>query len=451
MKSRYRILLSAFLAAILLLGFVMPLNPPNGNWYQQFMPNIGNRQISDIFFLDSLTGWAVTPYVTQNDSVFVLKTTNSGDNWFKVYSAGGQFVGMNRIKFLDQNTGYSCGVGLFNGSTGINKTTNGGVNWFSVNEPVSPSAYNDMSILDINSIWLVMNESLTGGVFYTSNGGTSWQQQSAPPSDKIYMYNSRLGFISKATGTPAIYKTTNSGQNWNVLLSSQSFYDMKFADSLTGWYSYGSNAYKTTNGGNNWITQVLPYGGSIIISNINRFSVLSGDTVWGAGGQLFYGGGRFRAMLYRTTNGGNNWLFQIPDTSFGIPALGYIQFLNKNLGWSYNTRSGIHTTNGGDPVWLTGIQQISAQLPKEYKLFQNYPNPFNPTTIINYELKITNYVKIIVYDILGKEVTKLVNQKQNPGAYQVDFSGINYSSGVYFYTLFIDNKIVDTKKMVLLR
>jgi len=102
-------------------------------------------------------------------------------------------------------------------------------------------------------------------------------------------------------------------------------------------------------------------------------------------------------------------------------------------------------------VWLTGIQQISAQLPKEYKLFQNYPNPFNPTTIINYELKITNYVKIIVYDILGKEVTKLVNQKQNPGAYQVDFSGINYSSGVYFYTLFIDNKIVDTKKMVLLR
>ena len=60
-------------------------------------------------------------------------------------------------------------------------------------------------------------------------------------------------------------------------------------------------------------------------------------------------------------------------------------------------------------------------------------------------------MKILVYDIQGKEVTMLVNQKQNPGTYQVDFSGINYSSGVYFYSLIIDEKIAATLKMILLK
>ena len=442
--------LTTFAIIIIFFGFTEAVNPPNGNWYQQFMPNIGNHSIRDIIFLDSLNGWAVTSGNIAYDTAKILKTTNGGDAWQIKLTESGQYGGyFTRIEFINQNTGFVSGKSG-SGYPALLKSTDAGETW-SLQSIYGCSVWKDMYVLDENTIWLVDDNSLCGGVFLTTNGGSSWQQQPAPPSDKIYMYNSRLGFISKATGTPAIYKTTNGGQNWNILLSNQSFYDMKFADSLTGWYSYGSNVYKTTNGGNNWITQVLPYGGNILISNINRFSVLSGDTVWGAGGRLFYGGGRYRAMLLRTTNGGINWQFQIPDTSFGVPALGYIQFLNKNLGWSYNTRNGIHTTNGGDPVWLTGIQQISAQIPKEYRLFQNYPNPFNPRTVISYQLTVNSNVKLIVYDILGKEIIKLVNQKQTSGTYRVDFSGINYSSGVYFYTLFIDDKIIDTKKMVLLR
>ena len=64
MRNKLKILFSLLLALIIILGFTVPVNLPGG-WYQQFMPNIGNRQISDIFFLDSLNGWAVTDYTAK--------------------------------------------------------------------------------------------------------------------------------------------------------------------------------------------------------------------------------------------------------------------------------------------------------------------------------------------------------------------------------------------------
>ena len=184
------------------------------------------------------------------------------------------------------------------------------------------------------------------------------------------MYNSRLGFISKATGTPAIYKTTNGGVNWNINLSGENFTDMHFTDSLTGWKCWtGANIgdsciKKTTNGGLSWIKQILPSGGIIAGPVIGRFSFLNKDTIWGVGSAAFYGSGQFRGIIFRTTNSGANWLFQVPDTTIHIATYSFIQFADDKKGWAYSGRTGIHTTNGGDPVWLTGIQQISAQIPK---------------------------------------------------------------------------------------
>lgn len=97
-----------------------------------------------------------------------------------------------------------------------------------------------------------------------------------------------------------------------------------------------------------------------------------------------------------------------------------------------------------------------------YKLFQNYPNPFNPTTTIKYELPKSSNVKIIVYDILGKEIATLVNQYQKPGIYEIQFPGNNgvtnnqitsnqIPSGIYFYSLFSDGIKIDTKKFVILK
>ncbi|MBK7978610.1 MAG: T9SS type A sorting domain-containing protein [Ignavibacteriae bacterium] len=91
----------------------------------------------------------------------------------------------------------------------------------------------------------------------------------------------------------------------------------------------------------------------------------------------------------------------------------------------------------------------------DFNLEQNYPNPFNPVTTIKYSIpysgkrEIQN-VKIIIYDVLGKEIAKIVNQKQNPGNYKVEFDGSNLPSGIYVYQLQVGN-LFNSKKMILLK
>jgi photosystem II stability/assembly factor-like uncharacterized protein len=386
MKRYIKISLTLLITIIIVLGFAMPLNPPNGFWYQQFMPDIGSQQINDIYFIDSLTGFAVSSRNVNPDTASILKTTNSGDNWQVVFTATPKRF--SRIKFINATTGFVCG-GSGGGTPQFYKTTNGGINWDLISSS-GCALWSDMYVLNEDTIWLVDANSLCGGVFFTSNGGASWQNQFSGGNqnpNKIYMYNARIGFMSNSSALPNIYKTTNGGVNWVVNVSGQYFFDMHFVDSLTGWYSYGTSVYKTTNGGSNWITQLLPDGGIIITTGIYKFSVLNKDTLFGVGGTVFYGAGQFRGMIFKTVNGGQNWLFQVPDTTIHIPAYKFIQFINLRNGWAYSTGlGGIHTTNGGDTTFLVGIQQASAEVPKQFKLFQNYPNPFNPKTNIKYQI-----------------------------------------------------------------
>lgn len=110
------------------------------------------------------------------------------------------------------------------------------------------------------------------------------------------------------------------------------------------------------------------------------------------------------------------------------------------------------------PKNLTGIENSS--IPVKFSLEQNYPNPFNPKTKIKYNIAQTNgsqsvNVKLVVYDISGKESAVLVNRHQAPGSYEIDFDGSSLSSGVYIYRLETTgsegNKVVDSRKMVLIK
>ena len=89
-------------------------------------------------------------------------------------------------------------------------------------------------------------------------------------------------------------------------------------------------------------------------------------------------------------------------------------------------------------------------LPIEFTLSQNYPNPFNPLTIINYQLRINNFVSLKVFDVLGNEVSTLVNEEKPAGNYSVNFNASNLSSGIYFCTL-SSGKFTETKKMILIK
>ena len=99
---------------------------------------------------------------------------------------------------------------------------------------------------------------------------------------------------------------------------------------------------------------------------------------------------------------------------------------------------------------VTGISQISGNIPSAYNLSQNYPNPFNPATNIEFAIPKSSFIKLVIYDITGREVETLVNQNLAAGKYKTDWNAVNYSSGVYFYKLITDG-FNETKKMMLIK
>jgi hypothetical protein len=96
------------------------------------------------------------------------------------------------------------------------------------------------------------------------------------------------------------------------------------------------------------------------------------------------------------------------------------------------------------------MQVEDLSFPQSYHLAQNYPNPFNPTTKINYELPITNYVELSIFNTLGQRVTTLVSEIQKAGHYQVEWDARRFSTGVYYYVLRA-GEFRDIKKMLILK
>jgi len=98
----------------------------------------------------------------------------------------------------------------------------------------------------------------------------------------------------------------------------------------------------------------------------------------------------------------------------------------------------------------SNVIEVDAGVPTQFALEQNYPNPFNPTTLISYQLPVASTVSLKVYDVLGREVATLVNERQEAGAYNIAFNAKTLSSGIYFYRLQAGN-FVATKKMMLVK
>jgi hypothetical protein len=107
----------------------------------------------------------------------------------------------------------------------------------------------------------------------------------------------------------------------------------------------------------------------------------------------------------------------------------------------------IYNITEGQTISVNNNRKI---LSEKYSLSQNYPNPFNSMTNIKWQMLNAGIAKIVVFDILGKEIATIVNGKFNPGAYQVKFDASNYPSGIYFYKLTTDN-FSETKKMLMIK
>ncbi len=126
-----------------------------------------------------------------------------------------------------------------------------------------------------------------------------------------------------------------------------------------------------------------------------------------------------------------------PNATTNLSAIAYAGFGPTNI---YANQEGL----------LTGINQNGNEIPNVYSLSQNYPNPFNPVTNIKFTIPTGGLVKLVIFDIMGREVSTLFNQNLNAGSYTADFDASKLSSGVYFYKL-TSGDFSDTKKMMLVK
>ncbi len=148
------------------------------------------------------------------------------------------------------------------------------------------------------------------------------------------------------------------------------------------------------------------------------------------------------------------------DEKVYCQGLGVLSIYDEfDFGYSLDTLKGC-VINGvvyGDTA-LVGIKEIQNEIPANFVLYQNYPNPFNPSTTITYTIPTSEtlhatsqqLVQLKIYDVLGREIATLVNKKQPPGRYRVNFNAGNLPSGIYYYRL-KTNFFSETKKMLLLK
>ena len=440
-----------------IIAFNFSDNPPAGGWQQQFLPDLNGGSIVDMTFTDSLTGYAATTLDTSSNS-YIIKTSNGGENWIKVLNDTGR--SFSDIQFINNTTGYASTL-YGNGTSKLFKTNDGGNNWVRLYSPGMFNEFLDISVVSDNEVWMADRNGFSGGIFRSTNGGVNWENKYPPQLSngptKIYMINSRIGFISNGNDSNKyIKKTTDSGDSWFLTSGGTGWNDIYFRDSLTGWRSIISlnNFKKTTDGGLTWKTILNASIGNPNVG-IRNFDVVNDTIIWGVDfdNYILFPNNEYRGIILKTTNNGLNWGYQLPDTS--IRALYYyINFSDSLNGWSYRNRlNGVHTITGGDTITnpITKISNANQILPKGFVLFQNYPNPFNPVTSLEFGITKFGFAKILIYDILGKEVAGIVNDNLNPGIYKFKLDGSNLASGVYFYSLLIDGEVLDTKKMVLLR
>jgi len=460
---------------------------------------------NDIKFFDSNTGYMFGTQIVSS----IYKTTDGGNNWNEIpinnYTGDGQF---RHVQFLDANNFIGTGDNKF-----IIKTINGGANWISLFHSIMSNQILDIRFRNANTGIAVGGNT----ILITSNGGTVWNSSTIPSANLGYAMSPASGvYYAFDYQNYYVYRSTNSGASWDTTNCHHGeITGGKFINAQTGFgickYYY---FFKTTNSGNNWSsTGFSPHqffaldflnentgiiGGDEILKTENggtawnTVNILPGfnmDCVQFTDSMTIYASGEsqnFRGLV-KSTNSGLNWLpvyqneyisiisfinsttgfitnrYQILKTTDGGISWILIQqnecsqivisFVDQNTGYAAGDNGIIlKTTNGGIPI---AVNNISVEIPKDFHLKQNYPNPFNPTTKIKFDIPGQSFAKLIVYDILGREVAELVNEELKPGTYSFDWDGSNYASGIYFYQLVVgDNNggsFVQTKKMLMIK
>jgi photosystem II stability/assembly factor-like uncharacterized protein/spore coat protein CotH len=387
-------------------------------WFKK--PNYFWQRLCDVKFSGHQNGY------TLGDQGTFFKTTDGGTHW------ADRAIGMNVpfFKFVNPTPNTFFAVGEF-GS--LYNSVDTGNTWTKVQ--ISTKANLRSIVMNSHQLGWIAGDS--GHVAVTLDSGKTWNADMLD-SGRYDFYglaisNNNYAMVVGEKGS--IYFTTVAGIFWEQRFPNvtTNLYAVKnYSD--PGFFVVGDSGtvLATADNGITWNNISIPTS-----TKLKDLFVLNANNIYvvGEGGKIFY-----------TNNGGANWYSQYSADSHDLNA---ITFVDSAYGIAVgNSATVLKTTESGT---LTGFKEPLVSIPADFKLDQNYPNPFNPTTIINYQLPISNYVSLKVYDILGREVQTLVSEYKKMGKFFVEFNGSNLASGVYFYQLRIGSQFVQTKKLMLLR
>jgi photosystem II stability/assembly factor-like uncharacterized protein len=420
------------------------------NWIN--VPTSIPNNLGKLFFVSDNTGWV------PGTNGLILKTTNGGINW--IIQSSGTNSYLICANFQNANTGFICGAG---GT--ILKTTNGGDNW---------TQQTSGSINDLHFIKFISNSTgwatgFNGTVLKTTTGGVSYVVQGfARYSDNNQPITS--GYIkavrlNKSDGSIIVVDSAQIQTDGSYILPhvTGDTVDIGLYPNSTTQNDYVVTHYPSTP---YWERAILlaPSGNisNLNIGAIRMYPVTANNSVNGKVMRITNTSisNVKDAVLYAKL--GNNYVrCGVTDGNgvYHLPSLptGTVKIIANRFGYSGDSTtvnvtplSNIDSVNFYLRYLYIGISKIESVTPSCYRLYQNYPNPFNPTTNIKYQISNNKLVTLKIYNILGKEVADLVNEKQSPGVYEVTFDGSGMSSGIYFYTL-TSGDFKATKRFVLIK
>lgn len=413
---------------IYVLMFLAIASLANAQWSEQVSGT--TNSLRSVSAVDNNVVWIC------GSSGTVLLTTNSGSSWTTKTSPNPSIT-LRNIWGIDANNALVTGSGT---TAYVYKTTDGGSTWTQVFSQLN-GYINAISNTGWTNSFIMIGNPVGGrwSIWRSNNDGITWDStglylpqagtETGKPNSLMVLRENTCGYLWFGTNVDWIYSSlcVNSISQQNTGNTSSSA--IWFNSITTGMVGdYGWMRF-TTNSGVTWNPLTNP------VNDLKGGICGSGTNWWVACNN---------GSIYFSSNNGSVWNNQYNNTSGGYNHITKARNNNNNI-WAVRSNGGISKFTGS-----IGIQNISTEIPSVYSLFQNYPNPFNPSTNIKFQVKSSGFVKLVVFNILGKEVANIVNEKLSPGTYETSFDGSNLTSGIYFYRLTTGN-FVDTKRMILIK
>lgn len=386
-------------------------------------------------------------------------------------------------------TGSSFGVGTNEDYATIKYNSNGDSIWVRrYNSPANNSddAY-DIVIDDLRNVYVTGGFRFTTGTLesdiatikYDSNGVERWvkiydgsghrkdhaKAIAIDVSRNIYVTGSSYN-VGTADDYVTIKYDSNGVEQWVKLYDGTDHYTDRAADIMLDGSGYvyvtgGSHGINTdddyttikynSNGDSQWVARFSGLGGDDDDERAVALVLDNSGNVYVTGNSNGYGSSNDYITIKYNSQGVEQWLMRYDGPVNGGDSPRDIAI--DSMGNIYVT--GTSSLFGNDLTTIkytqsVGIHNLSSEIPEQFLLSQNFPNPFNPTTNIKFDIPKKSFVKLVIYNSLGKEVATLVNEELNSGSYQTDWDASEYPSGVYFYRLQTED-FVQTKSMLLLK